>query len=143
MYDKRNREAFWTKFGQFMALHPSASGERVSWLNYKTGIRHLNLKIIVEADHAYFGIEIPDTTCGVNLYRQLIDDLPRLSDCSGNNWQTQTLSTGVHAVYQELDGVNVFLQSDWPAIISFLKPLLICFDAFWTDQRDLYQMIAG
>ena len=149
MYDKKIKEEFWTRFGQFMALHPSVSGERVSWLNYKTGVRHVQAKIMVEADRAYFGIEVssPDHTTRDKLYRQLLSDLTILAGCSGNEWQNNpTHSSGgktVSAVYQEMTGVNVFLQSDWPAIISFLKSLLLCFDEFWTDQRDLYAMISG
>ncbi len=148
MYDKKIKEEFWTKFGQFMALHPSRSGERVGWLNYKTGIRHLHTRIVVEADRAYFGIEFsdPDPRNRLKLYHQLISDIELLVACSSNSWlSSPEYPSGyktVCAVYQEITGVNVFIRSDWPAIISFLKPLLLCFDSFWTDQRDLYEMLA-
>jgi hypothetical protein len=147
MYDKKIREEFWTKFGQFMALHPAASGERVSWLNYKTGVRHIHVRIAVEADHVYFGIEVsaPDLTNRDILYRQLLSDIHLLVACGGPGWKYNQQHTSggrtVSALYQEISGVNVFIKSDWPAIISFLKRLLLCFDQFWTDHRDLYAMI--
>src|SRR5687768_8628033 len=114
MYDKTIREEFWTKCGQFMALHPSVSGERVSWLNYKTGVRYVHAKIMVEADRAYFGIEVsaPDLSTRDKIYRQLLSDLPVLTSCSGNEWQNNpTHLSGnktVSAIYQQMTGVNVF-----------------------------------
>ena len=40
-------------------------------------------------------------------------------------------------VYTSVDGVNLFDEKDWPAIISFFKPRIIALDAFWAFAKDL------
>jgi hypothetical protein len=45
----------------------------------------------------------------------------------------------ISSISQQLDGVNIFNQSDWPAIISFLKPRIIALDAFWDMVKDGFE----
>ena len=44
MYSKqelsRIREEFWTSFGRYMQPILSADGEKVNWVNYKTGMTY-------------------------------------------------------------------------------------------------------
>jgi hypothetical protein len=147
MYDKRIREEFWTRFGQYLALQQSASGERVNWLNYKTGVRQIQLRIEVTDKSARIVILLsePDLAKQTRLFNQFVADKASLDTCSETFWhlgsQTKKAENAVCVLYQELEGVNINLRSDWPAIISFLKPLMICFDQFWTEQKELYQLI--
>ncbi len=149
MYDKRMREAFWTKFGQYMALQASASGERVNWINYKTGVRQVQLRMEVNDKFACIVILLAESDPAklLHIFNQFLADKNILDACAETAWQVGTLSNTeakpVGVLFQELHGVNINLQSDWPAIISFLKPLLVCFDLFWNRQKDLYELIAG
>ena len=38
-----------------------------------------------------------------------------------------------------LKGVNVFNTTDWPLIISFLKPRMIALDTFWALVKDRFE----
>ena len=39
------RKEFWTAFGTYMKPVPSAEGEKVNWLNYKTGEKDVFFKM--------------------------------------------------------------------------------------------------
>lgn len=67
MYSKQEasklKQQFWTSFGLYMQPVPSANGEKVNWINYKTGIRHVSFRMNA-GDHADISIELshPDET---------------------------------------------------------------------------------
>ena len=62
MYSKKEesflREQFWTTFGQYISPVPSAEGVKINWINYKSGIRFIHVKMEVQNGLAYIGIEI-------------------------------------------------------------------------------------
>lgn len=39
-----------------------------------------------------------------------------------------------------LQGVSIFKQEDWPALISFFKPRIIALDEFWIDVKDAFEV---
>jgi hypothetical protein len=44
----------------------------------------------------------------------------------------------ISRISRQIKGVNVFNKSDWPAIISFLKPRMIALDGFWNSVKDAF-----
>src|SRR6478672_6203840 len=52
------RHAFWTTFGQYMAPVLSADGEKINWINYKTGEKNIHFKMQAANKFASIGIEI-------------------------------------------------------------------------------------
>ncbi len=62
MYTKQEAGAlsqqFWSKFGLYMQPIPSSLGEKVPWLNYRTGIEFLQFRMDADESSAYIGIEI-------------------------------------------------------------------------------------
>ena len=138
----RLRQAFWTAFGQYMALAPGAGGEKVNWLNYKTGVRYLQFKTEAERDGAAVAIVLshPDIQEQQAYYELLLQSKKMLEGQTMEAWQWQPPTPGEQGkiasrVYCRLAGVDVFNQADWPAIISFLKPRLMALDAWWQEAR--------
>jgi hypothetical protein len=41
----------------------------------------------------------------------------------------------ISRIYQQLNNVNVLKETDWPRIISFLKPGIIALDVFWEEVK--------
>ena len=149
MFDKKIKDEFWTTFGKYMALHPSASGEKVNWINYKTGVKLVQFRLEVNEKKAGIYIELskPDLEVQKKLFDQLARDIDLLIGYTDTNWQLEPqlkISEGriVSGIYQEHSEVNVYFKSDWPAIISFLKFELIGLDKFWTENKDVYAFIA-
>ena len=52
------KQQFWTAFGKYMAPVLSAEGEKINWINYKTGVRFIHFKMDVSKEAACIGIEI-------------------------------------------------------------------------------------
>ena len=133
---------FWTNFGQYMKPVPAASGGPVNWINYKTGIRNIHFKMDADITSAVIAIEIshPKPTERLRYYNQFAALKKILETTTTFNWQwNETLQTDhkvISSISQQLDGVNILNQSDWPAIISFLKPRIIALDEFWEMVKD-------
>jgi Domain of unknown function (DUF4268) len=119
---------FWTNFGQYMKPVPSASGLPVNWINYKTAIRNIHFKMDADNTKATIAIEIshPQEEERLDCYNQFVSLKKILTTTTSFNWQwNETLETDdktISTISQQLDAVNVFNQTDWPDIISFLPP---------------------
>ncbi|HTE27136.1 DUF4268 domain-containing protein [Flavitalea sp.] len=149
MFDKKIKDEFWTTFGKYMALHPSASADKVNWINYKTGVKLVQFRLEVNEKKAGIYIELSKANLEVQkkLFDQLTRDIDLLIDYTDANWKLESqlkITEGriVSRIFQECREVNVYFKSDWPAIISFLKFELIGLDKFWTEQKDIYAFIA-
>ena len=134
----RIKQAFWTAYGQYMQPVPSASGEKVNWVNYKTGIKHLYFRMHADRKGAYIAIELthPNLTIQQDQYDQLIQMRNLLEEQLNESWDWLPMTSDeygkiISQVKKELTEVNIFNQEDWPELISFFKPRIIALDAFW------------
>lgn len=151
MYSKEQasklKEAFWTAFGQYIAPHPSAEGQRINWINYRTGIRYLNFKM--QADHraAFIAIELshPDSEIQELLFEQFKSFKNILHSYLNEEWEWQLHTTDennktLSRISRPLENVSIFRQEDWPALISFFKPRMIALDEFWNDAQHSFDL---
>jgi hypothetical protein len=139
------RKKFWTSFGQYMRPVKSASGESVNWLNYKTGIRHLYFRMDADTKTAAIAIELrqPEETLRQQYYQQLLQVKTILEGSTNEkwNWQPDTTDedgTPLSRIGTVLQHVNIMNESDWPAIIAFLKPRIMALDEFWEMARESF-----
>ena len=142
------KQQFWTRFGKYMAPILSADGEKINWINYKTGIRHLSFRMNATHEFAYIGIEINDKepVKRAALYDQFMILAPVLEQTLGEKWQWQAQDEHEHhqslsSVSISLQGCNIFKESDWPQIISFLKPRILKLDEFWYEHKMIFEML--
>ena len=150
MYSKQQasllKQSFWTAFGRYMAPVPGADGNKINWINYKTGVKHFYFRMDVTNQQASIaivvtGIEEPTQQSN---FQKLIQLQPVLREKVGEVWDLQESVTDDHGrkialVIKSVKGVNVFDEASWPAIISFFKPRLIALDAFWCEVKDLFE----
>jgi len=125
-----------------MTLQPSAEGQRINWINYKTGIKHLAFKMQVDKKSAWIGIEIsnPDLSIQQLLFEQFEEYKKLLSGILGEEWEwalhtTDEYGKTVCKIYTVLPDVSIFKQEDWSKLISFFKPRIIALDEFWSDAQ--------
>lgn len=142
------RQAFWTIFGQYMTPKLSAEGERVNWINYKTGEKHLYFKMHADTKGASIGIEVthPDKTLQQLYYEQLEQLKALLHQHVGEEWTWQLHSTDetrrmISKVGVKRPGLNILKREDWPELISFFKPRIIALDAFWSDAKYVFEAL--
>ena len=101
----------------------------------------------MDADNsnAFIAIEIshPQEEKRLQYYNQFVSLKKILTATTTFNWQwNETLQTNhktISSISQQLDNVNILDQSDWPAIISFLKPRIMALDAFWNMVKDGFE----
>jgi hypothetical protein len=136
------RQAFWTKFGQYMSPVLSAEGERINWINYKTGEKHIQLKMDADNKSASIAIELshPDDLIREIFYQQFISLRRVFEKVMGEEWQWQAVDTDsngrrISRISLKQSGQSILKQEDWPALISFFKPRLIALDAFWSEVK--------
>jgi hypothetical protein len=134
----RTKQSFWTGFGQYMKPVPSATGEKVNWPNYKTGIPHIWFRMQAERTWASVAIEL--THPSAEIREQQYEQFVHLRNLLQEEWIWEKQVTDqdnriISRIHAKLDGVNVLNPSDWPAIISFLKQHMITLDHFWNDVK--------
>lgn len=153
MYSKQQvsqiRHEFWTSFGQYMAPVPSAEGGKINWINYKTGVKHIFLKMDAGQQFASIGIELTHPAIDVQklYYDHLLSVRNIFNETAGDdwNWALHVTENGkvVSRIFKELAGVNIFNKEDWPGLISFFKQRLIELDAFWSQVKDSFDLVEG
>ncbi len=152
MYTKEQasavRQRFWISFGKYMQPVPSASEEKVNWINYKTGIKGIFFKMDVDNDKASISIEIsPKETALQYQYFNLFQNLQKqFQDATKNNWIftkyfEDEFGKSYSTISLELMNVNIFRETDWPQIISFLKLHIIALDIFWNEYKVAFEMM--
>ena len=142
MYSKQEtaqlKKEFWTALGQYLAPLPSAEGNKINWINYKTGEKHIHFRTEADNRSATIGIELSHLDSGIRqlYFEQFLQYKRLLEEVTGEEWTWQLhTEEGVKAVSKIYTGkqeVSVFKREDWPQLISFFKPRLIALDEFWS-----------
>ncbi|MBX2907514.1 MAG: DUF4268 domain-containing protein [Taibaiella sp.] len=143
MYTKeelsRQRQAFWTAFGQYMRPVPGADGERVNWVNYKTGVPGIYFRMDAGNVEARIGIEMTHTDNAMrrSVYDRFVALKGVLHGATGEEWQWNPLLTDesgrtISRIGMQLQGVNISNHDDWPRLISFFKERIVALDEFWS-----------
>ena len=144
----RLRQEFWTAFGLYMQPILSADGEKVNWINYKTGEKGLSFRMQADKEGASIAIECTQRDPGIRqLYFEQLLELKKLLHAELHEewiWQPDARDESgrdLGRVYTELKGVNIFRKEDWPELISFFKPRIIALDAFWSGARYTFETL--
>ena len=129
-------------FGQYMSPVLSAEGEKINWINYKTGVKGLQFKMNVVQDNASISIEInhPDIVEQKRIFEKLLQLKHILNNSLSEEWNSllHTLDENgklVSKFYQERKGINIMRREDWPTLISFFKPRMMALDEFWNSVK--------
>lgn len=142
------RQEFWTVFGHYMRPVLSAEGEKVNWINYKTGERDIFFKMFADQKKAIIAIELHHKDLEMqHLYFEQFEQLKTLLRSAVHEewtWQLHaTDETGrtISRIYTEETHVNVFKKDDWPILISFFKPRIIGLDEFWSNVKYSFEAL--
>jgi hypothetical protein len=136
------RQQFWTTFGQYMTPVLSAEGEKINWINYKTGEKDIYFKMQADNKAASIAIEITHKDAGIQqLYFEQFAELKKIiENLIEEEWIWQLHTTNekgklISRIYKEINNVNVFKKEEWPLLISFFKPRIIALDEFWSSAK--------
>jgi hypothetical protein len=131
------RKEFWTVLGQYLSPILSSEGEKINWINYKTGVKGLQFKMDADREKAFIGIFIiqPDTQKHQELFAQLLQLKNSLHTTLQEEWTwlppAHEEGKLISKTYKEKTGISILKKEDWPQLISFFKPRIIALDEFW------------
>ena len=153
MYSKQEasqlRQEFWTVFGKYMLPILSVEGEKVNWINYKTGEKNIYFKMDADNKTATISIQLnhPDKEIRSLYFQQFIALKKILTEALNEEWKwkentVDDLGIEVSKIYKSIEGVSIYKKEDWPTLISFFKPGIIALDEFWSSAKYSFRSIA-
>ena len=140
------RQQFWTSLGQYLSPMPSTSGEKINWINYKTGLKNIQFKMDADKSEAIVRIEIRgDEEKRELLYNLFISLQKQFNSFFTNQFTWQRESFDEHnkplcCIYCLSENFNIFKREHWPGLISFFKNNITAFDAFWVEHKEIFGM---
>lgn len=145
----RIRHEFWTAFGKYMSLAPSAEGIKINWINYHTRIRDIHFRMDAGSKSASIAITIEHRELGIQelYFEQFLELKELLHRTLEEEWSWQqnvTMPDGrvISLIFKELSGVSIFNKDQWPDLISFFKPRMIGLDNFWENARYSFESLS-
>ncbi|MDB5206210.1 MAG: hypothetical protein JWR72_1285 [Flavisolibacter sp.] len=142
------KQEFWTVFGKYMTPVFSAEGEKISWINYKTGEKNIFFRLYADAKKAGISIELShqDVELQQLYYEQFVQLKKIFIMASGDDWIWELNVTGddgkiISKIYKELTEVSVFKKEDWPKLIPFFKSNMIALDEFWSSAKYSFELL--
>ncbi len=127
---------------------PSADGLPINWVNYKTGVKHVFFKMDASQREAIIAIEIvhPDQETRSLYFEQFKAFKLLFFDAVGEEWQWEEnlvneYGANFNRISRKINDVSIFNQTDWPSLISFLKPRIISLDQFWVDVKPIFEQL--
>jgi len=142
------RQEFWTTFGQYMSPILSAEGEKVNWINYKTGEKNIAFRMHADNKKGIIAIELTHKDADIQqiYFEQFLQFKNLFDDTVKEKWSWQLYAHDEHGkmisrIYREQDGLSIFQKQDWPGLISFFKPRIIALDEFWSSIKYAFESL--
>lgn len=136
------KQEFWTAFGQYMSPVLSAEGEKINWVNYKTGEKNINFRMDADNKRAVISIELSHTDPEIQqIYYHHFESLKSVFQSFLKdewNWHLHVLNDYgkvISKIFFEMTDVNVFNKEDWPQLVSFFKSCIVALDEFWSNVK--------
>jgi hypothetical protein len=152
MYSKQEasqlRQEFWAAFGQYMRPVLSAEGEKVNWINYKTGEKNISFHMHADTKKAVIAIELShkDKEIQQIYFEQFVQFKKLFQEALKEEWNWQLHEYDeygkiISRIYTEKANVNIFQKQDWPELISFFKPRIMALDEFWSSVKYAFESL--
>ncbi len=129
--------------------HRSASGKKVNWSNYKTGVNDIYFRLDCDNKQAIISIEFQHKDAGIReLFLEQFLQLKTVFHAQVNEeWEWDSLActeTGqqIIRVSKTRNGVNIFNKNDWLEVFTFFEPRLLAIDSFWCEFGELFQILS-
>lgn len=152
MYSKQEatklKQQFWTAFGQYLSPIPSAEGEHINWINYKTGEKDIYFRMKADNKTASIAIEITHKDEALQaLYFEQFNQLKNIFQSTLKESWIWLLHTNddygktISRIYTSIEKINIFNKEDWPQLISFFKQRIIALDEFWSSAKYAFEAL--
>ena len=113
------KQEFWTAFGQYMSPIFSAEGEKVNWINYKTGEKNIAFRMHADNKKASIAIELNHKDKGIQqIYFEQLQQFKNLfTSIVQEDWSWQLHTHDEHGkiisrISTEKSGVSIFQKNN-------------------------------
>ncbi len=120
-------------------------GEKIRWVNYRTGLNSIIFKIETDKKASSICIDIVSTDLGVRevLFEQF-EELNLLLSKKMDRliWEKNyRIDSGVYIsrIYTELIGPSINKESDWGEIYLFFEKNLVALHDFWEMSQEIFK----
>ncbi len=141
---KQKNSEFWDGFKQYMRGNMSVTGRRVNWLKYPTELKdvYLRLEASGKGCAVHFDIQCKDSGVRSVVWEQM-GELRAVMQAEmemEGDWQEGLIGPS-GMVFDRISwgnsDVNYFSERDIPEIYGFLKNVLLRFDRFYQEYKDI------
>lgn len=148
MFSKEEKKEFniefWGLFKRQMRRHMSSNGKRINWLKYPTEIKHTYLRLETNTDFisVHFDIQIKDSEIRELFWDQILE-LKGIVDSKLGHKSEWIENVEIEGVFQisriswKKEGLSYYNKNQWPEIFDFFKSVLIDFDRFYQEFKDV------
>jgi hypothetical protein len=135
------KTAFWTAYGVYMSPVPSSEGEKINWINYRTGEKYIQFKTEIENRTVTLAVVFnhPDPDIRALYFEQFEKFKQLFENEMGEDWVWQPSGKSGTRIYTTLEGFSLFNKEHWPNIISFLKQKMTALDSFWNNIKYAFE----
>src|SRR6476619_3094624 len=126
----------------------SAEGEKINWINYRTGEKDIVFRMEADNRKGVISIDLTHRDEGVrHLYLEQFRELKMLLEAQTEEawiWKERDEDSSGRPcarIAAFIENVSIFKKEDWPALISFFKPRIMALDAFWSDARHAFEAL--
>ena len=123
----------------------SKSGLKIKWINYRTGISQLYIRLETDKKNARVCIDLQHKDEGIRalFFEQFLELKKVFTQNTTLNWVWEQHFINANGdefsrIYTEIDHVNLFDKSTWKEAFNFYKKAMLDFDEFWVDYKDLF-----
>lgn len=136
---------FYTALGAMMQGDYSATGRRIKWTNYRTGVKDVYVRMEADNKGARFGLEFQHGDADIRyLFWEQLEELKAMMEGEMGEdliWHPDFYKPDgaqVSRVEVRLNQGNLYDKSTWPVLLVFLKENLLAFDRFWADAAEVF-----
>ena len=143
--EKAIRTEFWDTLLKKSRAHKSASGKKVNWMKYPTGMKDVYLRAEADKDGCRVCIDFQFRDAGI---RELfMEQFLETKTVFENTMETQvhwlphythSYKTEVARVMVENTSTNMFKKQDWEEMHEFILTHLRRADTYWIEFNELF-----
>lgn len=141
-------QEFWTVFGQYMSPVVSAEGQKINWINYKTGEKDVFFRMQATGKTASVTIEIrhKDPVIRQLFFEQFLSYKSLFNSIMEEEWTWNLQDQDENGkllsrVYISITPANILKKEDWPLMISFFKSRITRLDQFWAEVKYGFELL--
>jgi hypothetical protein len=138
------KTTFWEDFKKHMSKHRSASGRKMNWLNYKTDLKDVYVRLETNKNNIQvcFDLQFKDADIRTIVWEQMGELKKVLTDEMGDSgiWEEHHWNETIPdfcRIYWRKEGLNYLKQNHRDEIFHFFEDRLIRFDRFYDNYKDI------